>query len=85
MHRYSLEIVRCMCSRVNSSVEIHLDYHQIIHDAHRTWKEYLFDSQFYLIALLWMLTRVISNISQVYLPLYIMNIADLNQVDQVRR
>ena len=31
-----------------------------------------------------MLTRVISNVSQVYLPLYIMDTADASQVDRVR-
>jgi hypothetical protein len=30
-----------------------------------------------------MLTRVISNVSQVYLPLYIMDTTDASQVDRV--
>jgi len=55
---------------------------QTLRDNHRTWREFLWDNQFYMIALIWMLTRVISNISQVYLPLYIMDTTDASQVDR---
>ncbi|CAF0964482.1 unnamed protein product [Adineta ricciae] len=50
--------------------------------ASRSWREFFMDSQFYLIALIWMLTRVISNLSQVYLPLYIMDTTDVSQVNR---
>ena len=66
------------------STSISLEYHSTLHDSSRTWREYLFDSQFYLVAVIWMLTRVISNVSQVYLPLYIMDTTDASQVDRVR-
>lgn len=48
----------------------------------RTWRDILFDTQFYLISSIWMLTRVISNVSQVYLPLYIMDSTDASQIDR---
>lgn len=62
---------------------ISVEHFQTLHDNHRTWREFLCDNQFYMIALIWMLTRVISNISQVYLPLYIMDTTDASQVDRV--
>ncbi|UJR38059.1 hypothetical protein I4U23_030741 [Adineta vaga] len=57
-------------------------YYKSLPISSRTWHEFLTDSQFYLISLIWMLTRVISNVSQVYLPLYIMDTMDSSQVDR---
>ncbi len=61
-----------------------LEYHKPLVIPSHTWRDFLRDTQFYFISLIWMLTRVISNISQVYLPLYIMDTTDASQVDRVR-
>ena len=58
-------------------------YHKVLHDPRSTWREFLRNPQFYSISIVWMLTRVISNVSQVYLPLYIMDSTDASQVDRV--
>ncbi|CAM2711621.1 unnamed protein product [Rotaria socialis] len=47
-----------------------------------TWYDVLCDTQFYGISLIWVFTRVMSNVSQVYLPLYIMDSTDASQVDR---
>ncbi|CAF0870315.1 unnamed protein product [Rotaria sordida] len=57
-------------------------YCKSLSSASHTWRDILYDTQFYLISLIWMLTRVISNVSQVYLPLYIMDTTDASQVDR---
>lgn len=61
-----------------------LEHYKTLPNPLRTWRDFLCDSQFHFIAILWMLTRVISNVSQVYLPLYIMDATDASQVDRVR-
>ncbi len=61
-----------------------LEYHKPLVIPSHTWRDFLCDTQFYLISLIWMLTRVVSNISQVYLPLFIMDTTDASQVDRVR-
>ncbi|CAF1271122.1 unnamed protein product [Rotaria magnacalcarata] len=46
-----------------------------------TWKKFLLEKEFYQCALIWMFTRVILNVTQVFLPLYIIDtIATLNRV-----
>lgn len=60
-----------------------LGYCKVLSIPSRTWRDFLCDTQFYLISFIWMLTRVINNISQVYLPLYIMDTTDASQVDRV--
>lgn len=60
-----------------------LEHYKALPNPLRAWRDFLGDSQFYFISLLWMLTRVISNVSQVYLPLYIMDATDASQVDRV--
>ncbi|CAF1084833.1 unnamed protein product [Adineta steineri] len=57
-------------------------YYKPLSSPTRTWRDFLCDSQFYFISIIWMLTRVISNVSQVYLPLYIMDTTDASQVDR---
>ncbi|CAF2430069.1 unnamed protein product [Rotaria sp. Silwood2] len=54
----------------------------IISITSHTWRDVLCDIQFYLISFIWMLTRVMSNVSQVYLPLYIMDTTDASEVDR---
>ncbi|CAF0881290.1 unnamed protein product [Rotaria sordida] len=46
-----------------------------------TWKKFLREREFYQCALIWMFTRLILNITQVFLPLYIIDtISTLNRV-----
>lgn len=61
-----------------------VEYYKVFSMASYTWRDFIRSSQFYLISLIWMLTRVMSNVSQVYLPLYIMDSTDASQVDRVR-
>lgn len=60
-----------------------LEHYKTLPNPFRTWRDFLCDIQFHFVAILWMLTRVISNVSQVYLPLYIMDATDASQVDRV--
>lgn len=60
-----------------------LEHYKSVPNLFRSWRDFLCDIQFYFVALLWMFTRVISNVSQVYLPLYIMDATDPSQVDRV--
>ncbi|CAF4585380.1 unnamed protein product [Rotaria sp. Silwood1] len=65
-----------------TSLIFHLEHDEVVFMPSHTWRDVLCDIQFYLISLIWMLTRVMSNVSQVYLPLYIMDTTDASQVDR---
>lgn len=67
------------------SILVRIETTKIVLSSHRTWREFLSDKQFYLTCSIWMLTRVISNISQVYLPLYIIDATDAEQIDRVKK
>ncbi|CAM4748854.1 unnamed protein product [Rotaria magnacalcarata] len=56
--------------------------YKILSVTSHTWHDVLCDTQFYVISLIWVFTRVMSNVSQVYLPLYIMDSTDASQVDR---
>lgn len=88
-HLGSKELPSQMSKQLNKVLKIidernyFLGYCKVLSIPSHTWRDFICDSQFYLISLLWMLTRVISNVSQVYLPLYIIDTTDASQVDRV--
>lgn len=74
----------CFYERISrDDLMLFLEHYKTLPNLFRSWRDFLCDIQFYLVAILWMLTRVISNVSQVYLPLYIMDATDASQVDRV--
>ncbi|XP_029658093.1 major facilitator superfamily domain-containing protein 12 isoform X1 [Octopus sinensis] len=44
-----------------------------------TWKDWWYEPQFYMIAVIYMATRLFLNISQIYLPLYVLDTIQLNK------
>lgn len=50
----------------------HVNYLQPVSSHNHTWKHWLKEYQFYLVAMVYMCTRLIVNLSQIYLPMFVL-------------